>query len=145
MNCIAINYLNSFPIHKNKDIGTFSSLHAGDVWFSFSNATYQNNSLVTLEDIGDEDAALLCMTNLATCCRPPYSTSGSGNWYFPNETRVPSTSWNWDFYRSRGQMSVCLNRWRGGVDGIYHCEINDSTNALQTIYIGVYNASSGKV
>ena len=144
MNCIAINYLNSFPIHKNKDIGIFSSLHAGDVWFSFNNATHQNNSLVTLEDIGEEDAALLCMTNLTTCCRS-LNLPALGNWYFPNETRVSSTGLNWDFHRSRGQMVVRLNRLRGGVDGVYHCEINDSMNALQTIYIGVYNASNGKV
>ena len=117
-------------------------LHADDVWFSLNGATYQNNSLVTLEDIGETNAALLCMTNLTACYRPPYNLSASGNWYFPNETRVPSSG---DFHRSRGQMVVLMNRREGGVERIYWCDIPDSMNVKQTIYIGVYNASTGKV
>jgi len=120
-------------------------LHAGDVWFSLNDTTYQNNSLVTLEDIGERNAALLCMTNLTACCRPPYNLSASGNWYFPNKTRVPSKSRNWDFHRSRGQSVVRMNRRGGGVERIYWCDIPDSMNVKQTIYIGVYNASTGKV
>ena len=67
-----------------------------------------------------------------------------GNWYFPNGTRVSSSSLESDFYRSSGQMMVHLNRKRGGVEGIYRCEIPDSMNVLQTIYIGVYSASTGE-
>ena len=37
---------------------------------------------------------------------------------------------------------VGLNRRRGGEDGIYRCEIPDSANVNQTIYIGVYTANS---
>ena len=40
----------------------------GDVWFSLNGTTYQNNSCVTLEDIGEGDDALLCVTNLTACC-----------------------------------------------------------------------------
>ena len=50
----------------------------------------------------------------------------------------------WDLYRNRVQMVVSLNRRRGGEEGIYHCEIPDSTNVSQTIYIGVYTAQSGE-
>ena len=102
---------------------------------------------MTLEDIGDDDTPLLCMTNLTACCRPPYTgESGStiGNWFFPNGTRVPSSGDMWDFYRGRGKMVVQLHRRGGGVDGIYCCEIPDAMNVLRTIYIGVYTASSGK-
>ena len=114
---------------------------------------YQNNSIVTLEDIGENDTALLCMTNLTACCRPPYTGQGSplGRWLFPNGTIVPSNFVNeakgleWDFYRDRGQMMVRMKRRRGGVDGIYCCEIPDSTYITQTIFIGVYNASTGEV
>ena len=41
-------------------------------------------------------------------------------------------------------MVVCLNRRRGGVDGIYRCVIPDSMDVTQTIYIGVYTASTGE-
>ena len=102
---------------------------------------------MTLEDIGDNnDTALLCRTNLTTCCRPPYTGTGSaiGNWFFPNGTRVPSTGAQGDFHRTRGQMVVALQRTRGGVDGIYSCEILDTMNVIQTIYIGVYTAGTGE-
>ena len=120
-----------------------SFLSAGDVWFSLNGTTYQNNSNVILEDIGDGDDSLLCVTNQTACCRPPYS-GAFGNWFFPNGTRFPSSGLQWDFHRTRGQMVVHMNRRRGGVEGIYRCEILDAMNVTQTIYIGVYSASSGE-
>ena len=38
-----------------------------------------------------------------------------------------------------------MHRRRGGEDGIYRCEIPDSMNVTQTIFIGVYTASSGEL
>ena len=111
------------------------------------NTTYQNNSIVTLEDIGEGDNALLCITNQTACCRPSGSGgngSAIGNWFFPDGTRVPSLGLQWDFYRTRGQMVVRLNRRSGGEEGIYHCEIPDSMNVIQNIYIGVYSESTGE-
>ena len=110
---------------------------AADVRFSLNGTTYQNNSLVTLEDIGEGDDALLCMTDL----------NGwyiRGNWFFPNGTRVPSNGAQWDIYRTTGWMVKVLHRRRGGVDGIYHCEIPDTAGVDQTIYIGVYTVSTGE-
>ena len=37
-----------------------------------------------------------------------------------------------------------MHRRRGGEEGIYHCEIPDAMNVTQTIYIGVYSASTGE-
>ena len=121
---------------------------AGGVWFSLNGTLYQNNSLVTLEDIGEwDDAALHCLTDKTACCRPPYTGywgSFTGNWFFPNGTRVPSPGSWWGFYRSRDQMVVRLHRSRGGEEGIYHCVVPDAMNVTQTIYIGVYTASAGE-
>ena len=115
------------------------------MWFSLNGTTYQNNSLVNLEDIGEEGDALLCITNLTACCSHLYTGRyATGNWYFPNETRVPTESIGSHIYRSRGQMVVHLHRRRGGVEGIYWCDIPDSMNVKQTIYIGVYTANTGK-
>ena len=129
---------------------------AGNIFFSAAvlrGRPYQNNSIVMLEDIGEDDDALFCITNLTACCRPPYTgdmESALGNWYFPNGSRVPSDTVNitsgeeWDFYRTRGQMVVHLNRRRGGVEGIYRCVIPDAMNVTQIIYIGVYSATTGE-
>ena len=103
---------------------------------------------MTLEDIGDDGDALLCMTNLTACCIPPYTDENGpalGNWFFPNGIRVSTSGNQWDFYRKRGRMMIRLNRRRGGVEGIYSCKIPDSMNVIQTIYIGVYSASTGEL
>ena len=124
-----------------------SSQGASDVWFSLRNTTYQNNSIVILEEVGEGDDALVCITNLTTCCQ----SSGTGemgnaigNWYFPNGSRVPGSGSESGFFRSRHQMAAHLQRKRGGAEGIYHCEIPDTMNVTQTIYIGVYSASTGE-
>ena len=131
----------------------FPDADSGDVWFSLKNTTYSNNSLVIMEDIGSSiKDSLLCVTNLTGCCKGSGGNSSTllGNWYFPNGTRVPGEIANetsgeqWNFYRTRGQKVVRMHRRRGGVAGIYHCEIRDSMNVTQTIYIGVYSASSGE-
>ena len=118
--------------------------HAGAV---LRGVPYKNNSIVTLENIGEGDNALLCITNYTACCRPPYTGDMGavlGDWYFPNGTRVPSSGGQWDFHRTRGRMMVRLQRRRGGEEGIYCCVIPDSMNVNQTIYIGVYSASTGE-
>ena len=46
-------------IAKHSDIGIFSFAGDCDVWFSLENITYQNNSVVTLEDIGEGGSAWL--------------------------------------------------------------------------------------
>ena len=100
---------------------------------------------MNLQDIDDNDTALLCMTNQTACCRPPYTGGLSlGNWLFPNGTRVPAKGSQWDMHRDRGHSVVRMYRRRGGEDGIYCCEIPDSMNVTQSIYIGVYNTSTGE-
>ena len=104
---------------------------------------------MTLDNIGEGDNALLCLTNLTACCRPPYTNenagnrSALGNWFFPNGTRVPSSGVGWDIHRTRGNMRVALQRRRGGANGVYHCVIPDAMNVIQTIYIGVYSVNNG--
>ena len=101
---------------------------------------------MTQENIGEKENSLLCVTTLTGCCSTFHTLTGLalGQWYFPNGTRVSSSGNQWDFYRDRGQMVVRLNRRRGGVDGIYRCEIPDLMNVTQTIYIGVYTGETGE-
>ena len=135
-----------FLIGKHYDIG-ISSFPAAVL----RGIPYKNNSNVILEDIGEGDDALLCITNYTACCSSHYTGENEsflGNWFFPNGTKVPSETAasgdQWDFHRTRGQMVVRLHRRRGGVEGIYRCEIPDAMNVYQTIYIGVYSASTGE-
>ena len=144
--CFQFKIWSKFPVPISI-VGIYSFPGEGDVWFSLDGTTYQNNSIVTLEDVGEDDNALLCITNYTACCRPPYTGEMGhvlGNWFFPNGTRVPSASGQWDICRTRGQMVVRMYCRRGGVEGINYCEIPDAMNVTQTIYIGVYSASTGE-
>ena len=123
------------------DIGISSFSGEGDIRFSLNGTTYENNSIVMLEDIGEGGNALVCLTDLTACCRPPYTNSAMGNWFFPNGTRVPSSGQRWEIHRTRGHMKVLMQRRRGGVTGVYHCVIPDALNVIQTIYIGIYTAT----
>ena len=99
---------------------------------------------MTLEDIGEGGDALLCKTNQSG------TGSALGEWYHPNGTRISTEIVNEtsqekrDIYYTRNQSVVRLNRKRGGLEGIYRCEIPDSLNVTLTIYIGVYTSSSGR-
>ena len=100
---------------------------------------------MALEEIGGEnDTALLCWSIQTACCRRPFTGENGptlGNWYFPNGARVPARGGQLDMYRNRGHSVVRMYRRRGGVEGIYRCEIPDSMNVTQTIYIGVYTTN----
>ena len=117
---------------------------AGDVWFSLRNTTYQNNSIVMLEDIGEHDDALLCITNYSACCGSNNMGRVLGDWFFPDGDIVLSEGKEWDIYITGDQMVARMNRRRGGMEGIYCCEIPDSLNVIQTLYIGVYSANTGE-
>ena len=99
---------------------------------------------MTLEDIGEGCDALLCKTNQSG------TGSALGEWFNPNGTRIfteianETTQEKRDIYRTRNLSVVRLNRKRGGMEGTYRCEIPDSLNATQTLYIGVYTSCSGK-
>ena len=113
---------------------TLLSFLLGDVRFSLNGTIYQNNSIITLEDIGEGDDGLLCITDLRNCCQSAQigMNVAYGNWFFPSGNRVTGeTTVNGtqsDFYGDRGASVVRLNHRRGGEDGIYRCEIPDTTN-----------------
>ena len=101
---------------------------------------------MALEGIGEGDDALLCVTDNTACCGRAQSPGYNilGDWYYPNGTGVANYGERLEFYRNRGQSVVRLNRRRGGVTGIYRCEIPDAAGVNQAMFIGVYNASTGE-
>ena len=132
-------------------VHSFSFPGASDVRFLLNGTTYRNNSLVALEDIGEGDYALLCITDNTACCARAQSPGlvVLGDWYYPNRTGVPnaivvSPDLQWEFYRNRGPSVVRMNRRRGGVNGIYRCVIPDTAGFTQSMYIGLYTVNSGE-
>ena len=109
-------------------------------------AIIPNHGFTLLNSIRESSNSLLCVTdNTACCARDQVPGRGIlGDWYYPNGTLVPNNADGLDFYRNRGPSVVRLNRRRGGMTGIYYCEIPDTTGVDQTMYIGVYTANTGE-
>ena len=87
--------------------------------------------------------ALLCHTN-----RPAGSggANSGGHWFAPDGTRVgdPGSTAVPGFERNRVPMLVRLIRSSGMPDeGIYHCNVDDAAETLQTVYVGLYNTGEG--
>ena len=102
--------------------------------------TYLNNSVVAINDIGEGDNALLCMTDKPDCCSPLNGTIAQGEYYFPNNSSVPNGhNKNNSLYRNRGPQVVRLNRRNNVLSptGVYRCEIPDSSGTNRSIYINI--------
>ena len=123
-----------------------------DIGLTLNNVQYTNNSVVTITDIGTGSAALRCTTTLSPgCCfsGPPPGT----HWYFPNGSQISNTN-TLPYYRTRingnpwftsEPGTVLLHRNpEGTTTGIFRCEILDATGAFQSIYVGIYTATTGE-
>ena len=105
---------------------------------------YSNNSVVTITDIGEGDMSLYCITDRSECCR--ISDRGeSGNWFLPGQDSAVEGTSSANFSRRREPRAVILSRRNNPVVpiGLYHCEIPDSGNMIQSLYIGVYANEEG--
>ena len=104
---------------------------------------YPNNSIVTNTDIGTGSAALVCTTTYTPCCT---SANQDTQWYFPNGSQVPNDRYL-PYQRTRGQNPgrVNLNRnSESNITGIFHCDIFDANGTIRSLYVGIYNATTGE-
>ena len=121
------------------------------IGLSLNNVQYTNNSVVNITDIGTGSAALICTTTYYPCCFsfPPPGT----HWYFPNGSQVSNTN-TLPYYRTRidgnpqftsEPGTVLLHRNpEGNTTGMFHCEIPDASGTFQSLYVGIYNATTGE-
>ena len=117
---------------------------ATGIGLTLNNVNYTSNSVVTITDIGTDTAALICTTTRPGCC---LSTDGS-HWYFPDGSAVQRTGTT--YYRTRtisdvGGGAVHLNRNPGATTtGVFRCDIRDASGDLQSLYVGIYTATTGE-
>ena len=121
--------------------------HATGITLILSSVQYTNNSVVTITDVGTGSAALLCTTTNTSCCS---SGNPATQWYFPNGTQVPNLgssppSMTFSRTRSTSPAAVRLNRNpEATTTGVFQCDIPDDSGDLQSIYVGIYNATTGE-
>ena len=117
---------------------SFSSPTEPRVKFILRDQTYLNNSIVAINDIGEGDNALLCVTDNPDCCN--IKNNKGGEFYYPNNSAVPGNFHSSNsLYRNRDSQVVRLNRRNDVLSptGIYKCKIPDSTGMNRNIYINV--------
>ena len=97
-----------------------------------------------VDDIGEDDDALLCHTTKIDCCTNSMGQIRAGDWYYPNGTRVGTighsvaTGHTSYFFRNRGTQIVRLNRASHPSErGKFCCEVPDAYNVIHSICINV--------
>ncbi len=94
-----------------------------------------NNSALSLATIGEGSSALICHTELTTCCRGEDNNGGDalGGWRGPNGGNIPDSKTD-GFYVSRGMSSISLNLAEGSseVAGTYCCQVPRESGANTT-------------
>ena len=105
---------------------------------------------MNLTDIGEDRAALFCLTDRAACCRgSDTGASGRGVWLLPGGSSVVG-SFNAVasmFYRSRGASALLLHRDSATLvpSGVFTCNIPDSADLPQQVFVGIYPPDAGIV
>ena len=129
------------------------------LYFTLSGTVYLPGDTILIADIGsdnttnrsDSGSSLVChTTNVNThCCNSASNPNGGsrGEWYFPNGTRLLHTLNPTNFYRTRYDQQVRLNRVNNVMSptGVFTCEVPNSTmNHTATITINecTYNYSN---
>ena len=120
-----------------------------DVYLSLNGSIIPNNGYVIISDIGtaNDATALLCHTNHPADITNRHGIMHSGgHWFRPNGENFPPSSVG--FRRGRGPMVVRLFRDTASTDppveGIYYCEIEDGTDTLQRVFVGLYYANDSR-
>ena len=105
---------------------------------------YENNSIISVSEIGEGRKALICFTNKTKCCRKrdisDHAKTGEGEWYFPNDSIVSIKDGRADFYRDRHASIIRLNRRNDATmpSGLFRCEVNDFYDVTKNLYVGIY-------
>ena len=105
--------------------------------------TYANNTAIAINEVGEDDNAVLCRTDLKDCCEAEGETR-QGHWRYPNGTLVNNSRSGDDIYRDRRKMVVRLHRRNNATTptGLYCCEVptmaNTSSNATICITLRKY-------
>ena len=102
-----------------------------------------NNTLITLDDIGERERILFCSTDREDCCTNELNIGG--HWFLPNGSKVLSRIDTQPFYIVLGNQTVGLNIMNSSElpIGIYHCEMTDKKNVTHYLYAGIYPENEG--
>ena len=113
---------------------------------------YNNDSTIPISDIGENDGALLCVTDLSKCCNNNHTIGNMamGEWLYPDGNEVATgemSTQDQGFYKNRDRSVVRLHRRENitSPTGEFCCEVPDATYTMVTVCINVIqNESSSR-
>ena len=118
-----------------------------DVYLSLNNVIIPNHGYVTINDIGSNDmSALICNTNSTASGRK--LNKELGDWFTPSGDKVGGIS-DIDNYipgllKTKKHKKLLLTATTGSPpEGIYHCEVNNTRETFQKLYVGLYYRGHG--
>ena len=108
------------------------------MYFELNGKVYPNNSVIPLSEVGENENALLCKTDLVTCCGTP--PNQFGEFYYPNGGTVLIKKARHGFYRNRGAQEIRLNLREGVTSptGKFHCAVPDASGTVRNLYIHLH-------
>ena len=106
----------------------------------FRGVSYPNNSVLSLNDIGNTStgSAILCTTNRSPCCSSSDPAMRFGEWYYPDGPIVPNSGQA--FYRGRGDnQTIYLNRRNNAQSptGSFCCELPDDSDVTHRVCVSL--------
>ena len=106
----------------------------------------QNNTLVFMDELGEnENSSLTCTTSNTSCCSEHETNFG---WFYPNGTRLGSMDEGHSLYLAAESGAFRLHYMREASDsppgGIYRCTV-PSNNSIVTYYAGIYPHGNGRL
>ena len=125
-------------------------------YISFRGNPLPNHSYVDFNEVGDDrdgnnTDTVQCHTDLSTCCDGRQLVP-RGDWFFPNNTRLPLFNESSDIRESLLTRVVHIRRFNNaiGPSGIYRCFIgtnavhdNNNSSVGETAYVGLYHNGGG--
>ena len=98
------------------------------------------NSSLLISEVGVGDGGLVCRTDHPQCC----DSSTDAVWLSPNGVTISSTRGDGDFYTTRGDGYITLNRYSNTTSaaGMYCCVVPVSGGSIQ-LFCAVLALSEG--
>ena len=126
-------------------------------YVSFKGNRLLDHSYVNFDEVGQtgsgpDNNTVQCHTDLSTCCST-VQASPRGDWFFPNDTRLPFFTEPGDIKESLQPQVVHIRRLNppiNGPSGIYRCFIgtnavhsNSDPSVGEAVYVGLYGSGGG--
>ena len=110
------------------------------IGFYLNGDAYPSGATVLRTDIGEDDAALRCVTDSTYCCTNNFPEMLGEDYYYPDGGGVvpnEGVATN-GYYRDRQSRRIRLHRQNtGNITGQFRCEIPSASGITVTLFINI--------